>query len=62
MDWQTNGAFKKEKKGQFKKGRGKKSQGDFKYFNCDKSGHYTKNYYSKPKQNKGTRAEAEILN
>jgi hypothetical protein len=49
MDWQASGAFKKKKKGQFKKGKEKKPQGDFKYFNYGKSGHYARDCYSKPK-------------
>jgi hypothetical protein len=49
IDWQINGAFKKGKKGQFKKGKEKKLQGDFKYFNCGKSGYYVRDCYSKLK-------------
>jgi hypothetical protein len=36
IDWQINSAFKKERKNQFKKRKGKKPQSDFKYFNCGK--------------------------
>jgi hypothetical protein len=54
MDWQANNAFKKGKKSQFKKRKGKKPQSDFKYFNYKKQKYYAKNYYSKPKQNEIT--------
>jgi hypothetical protein len=36
MDWQASGVFKREKKDQFKKEKGKKPQSNFKYFNCKK--------------------------
>jgi hypothetical protein len=36
MDWQASNAFKKEKKGQFKKEKRKKSQNNFKCFNYEK--------------------------
>jgi hypothetical protein len=49
IDWQANSAFKKVKKDQFKKGKSKKPQSDFKYFNCEKLGHYVKDYYLKSK-------------
>jgi hypothetical protein len=49
MDWQANDAFKKEKKGQFKKERKKKLQGNFKCFNCGKQKYYVRDCYSKPK-------------
>jgi hypothetical protein len=49
MDWQISSAFKKGKKGQFKKERKKKPQSDFKYFNYGKSGHYARDCYLKSK-------------
>jgi hypothetical protein len=36
IDWQANNAFKKRKKGQYKKEKEKKLQSNFKYFNCGK--------------------------
>jgi hypothetical protein len=36
MDWQASGAFKRGKKNQFKKGKEKKLQDNFKYFNYKK--------------------------
>jgi len=62
MDWQASNAFKKEKKNQFKKGKGKKSQNNFKYFNYGKLRHYVKDYYSKPKQNEEIKIKTEIPN
>jgi hypothetical protein len=62
INWQASDAFKREKKGQFKKGKGKKLQNNFKCFNCGKLKHYTRDCYSKPKQNKTARPENEIQN
>ena len=36
IDWQTNNAFKRRKKGQFKKEKRKKPQNNFKCFNYEK--------------------------
>jgi hypothetical protein len=62
MNWQINNAFKKGKKGQFKKGKGKKLQSNFKYFNYGKQRHYTRDCYSKSKQNGKVKIKAEIPN
>ena len=57
MDQQYSGIFKK-KKGKRKNFK-KKGQKDFKYFNCEKLGHYARNYYLK-KQNGGVKIEKEF--
>jgi hypothetical protein len=62
IDWQVSNAFKKGKKGQFKKKKRKKPQGNFKYFNYSKSGYYARDCYSKLKQNEIARIEIEFPN
>jgi hypothetical protein len=56
MDWQHSETFKKEK--ERRKNFKKKGQKDFKCFNCEKSGHYVKDYYLK-KQNGDAKTEKE---